>query len=124
MTKPSAKFDKRLLGTWKSDRLQTFRHWKPLPKCSPKSFRKLKALFGKLVVRWERTKVHSEYDETSLDAQPYELVASDSQSVVVRMRNHLFEEDRLYFIQFEEDRYCMTLDGGFVEWFRRVDEKS
>lgn len=115
-----AKSDRRLLGTWQSDRRRTFRHFKPKAGCSPHSLRKFKAMFGKLVVQWDRGVYHTELDGHRSSAR-YEVVASDAESVVVRSRDELSGEDRLQHIHFDEDSYWVALAGGSIcEFFRRV----
>lgn len=120
MSRSQAKTDTRLLGTWQSDRRRTFRHWKPKPGCPLKSLRRLKAMFGELVVRWTRTRCYSELGEfRSVD--PYELVARDPSSVVVRVWDQLVEDYRLRYITFDgEDRYWLACSGSLHECFRRV----
>jgi hypothetical protein len=86
--------DPRLLGTWRSDRRKTFRHFAPRPGATPAGVRRLRALFGKLVVRWTRTRYVSELNGARQSA-PYEVVASDPGTVVVRCFDPLSNSDRL-----------------------------
>jgi hypothetical protein len=112
-------WDRRLLGTWQSDRRRTFRHFRPKPGCSPQALAKFKAIFGKLVVRWGRGKYHTELAGLRESAE-FEIVASDSRSVVVRYQDAFFEEARLQQIHFAGDWYFIALSGGLCEYFRRV----
>ena len=116
---PNVCFDRRLIGSWKSDRRRTFKHYRPKAGCSAASLRKFKALFGKLVIRWGRTKSYSELDGHQSVAA-YEVVASDADSVVIRYHDTLAGEDRLRQIHFVDDYYWITVGGGLCEWFRRV----
>ncbi|QEL16930.1 hypothetical protein [Limnoglobus roseus] len=118
--KPAPKVDPRLLGTWRSDRRRTFRHFKPKAGCSPRSLRLFKGLFGKLVIRWDRRTCHTDLDGFC-QAVRYEVVASDAVSVVVRLREGLTGEERLQHIHFDGDHYWVALGGGSLcEFFRRV----
>lgn len=114
----------RLLGTWKSDRLRTFRHWKPAARSTPAQFRKFKGLFGHLLVRWTSKRVYTTLGDFT-DRQPYEVVAEDFDSIVVRVPRSEFMGggDELLHIHFDPDgkRYWMAVNWsqGFVEWFRR-----
>src|SRR5262249_15094613 len=81
--KPVPKYDGLLIGPWRSDRRRTFRHFKPKPGCPPRSLRKLKSIFGKLVIRWGRGRHHTEMDGHH-ESAAYEVVARDASSVVVR----------------------------------------
>jgi hypothetical protein len=119
----AGKTDRRLLGTWVSDRRRTFRHFKPKAGCPPQSLRKFKAIFGKLAVKWGRRFYHTELDGHRRSAR-YEVVASDASSVVVRSRDELSGEDQLQHIHFDGDYYWVALSGGSLcEFFRRVPPK-
>lgn len=112
-------YDHRLLGKRRSDRRRTFKHFRPKPGCSPASLKKFKAIFGKLVIRWGRGKSYSELDgRRSVTA--YEIIASDSESVVIRYHDTLAGDDRLRQIHFDGDDYWIALCGGLCEYFRRV----
>jgi hypothetical protein len=120
VSRRAAKTDRRLLGTWQSDRRRTFRHFKPKPGCSPHALRKLKGLFGKLVVRWGRGVYVTELDGHQTSVR-YEVVATDAESVVVRFRDELSGSDQLQQIHFAGDYYWIALTGGAIfEFFRRV----
>jgi hypothetical protein len=119
MTNPTPKFDRRLLGTWKSDRRKTFERYCPMPGTRPEVVRKLKSLFGKLVVRWGRKRVYSELDGHR-NSQNYEIIAADSESVVVRYFCDVFKEDRLQQIHFEGEYYWIGLGGHLCEYFRKI----
>jgi hypothetical protein len=118
-------WDKRLLGTWKSDRRRTFQHWKPSPGCSASSDQKFKALFGKMIVTWKRGTMLSGFDGDPPNTRPYEVVARDSESVVIRYRDlvseYLDAEDHLCQIHFVEDYYWIALGSGLCEYFRKIE---
>ena len=120
MGRSPAKTDPRLLGTWRSDRRRTFRHFKPKAGCPPQSLRKFRALFGKLVVTWGRSVVRTELNGHRWSAR-YEVVARDAVSVVVRVWDESGGEDGLQHVHFAGDYYWVALAGGSVcEFFRRV----
>lgn len=123
MTKQRRVIDKRLLGTWQSDRRKTFQHFKPKAGTSPAAFRQFKAIFGKLTLTWDRRQVHTQFDGME-ETSPYEVVAIDSRSVVIRTFNTIFDEPLLHHIHFEEKWYWMAISGNIVEWFRRIDDGS
>jgi hypothetical protein len=118
--KPVSKYDGRLIGAWRSDRRRTFRHFKPKPGCPPRSLRKLKSIFGKLVIRWSRGRYYTELDGYH-DSGAYAVVAQDESSIVVRFWDSLTEADRIGHIHFEGDHYWTAVSGGLIEWFRRVE---
>lgn len=120
MAKRKRKIDRRLLGTWKSDRRKTFAEFRPKKNADPKALRKLKAIFGKLKLHWTRTNVHSNYDGFS-ESQTYDVLASDSQSVVIRIYENLFEEYELKQMFFEGTEYYWVYVGGNLrEYFKRI----
>lgn len=119
MEKQQPKTDKRLIGTWQSDRAKTFRHYKPVKGFSEARLRRFKALFGKLTVRWGRTKYYTEL-EGSRGSEHYEVVASDDTSVVIRHVDFITGLPELKQIHFEGDYYYFALDGHLSEWFRRI----
>ena len=120
MNEPAPQTDRRLLGAWKSDRLRTFKGFTPSPDASAEAVDKLKAIFGKLVVRWEPRAFHTDLDGIK-ESTAYEIVASDSESVVIRFFDAFFQEQRLKQIYFEGDHYWIwTLGCGMREYFKRV----
>jgi hypothetical protein len=120
MKEPKSRFDGRLLGTWKSDRRHTFKWFYPKPGCPPESLKRLRSLFGKLVVRWGRGKCVSDL-KGHRDTSVYVVVASDADSVVVRFHDADDSRGRLRHIHFEGDRYW-PWDGGLREYFKRVQQ--
>src|SRR5262245_50405253 len=88
------KFDRRLLGTWKSDRQRTFRHFVPGSGATPEGIHKFKALFGKMTIRWGYRHYHTDLDG-SKKSQPYEFVARDSESVFIRHFDSLSQDFNL-----------------------------
>ncbi len=115
------KFDRRLLGTWKSDRRKTFLHYKPLKHFAPERFRKFRSLFGQMIIHWERGKFTITLKEMT-NTTAYQVVAHDDCSVVIQSYDDLFDRESIKQIHFEgEDYYWIALDGGYLcEWFRRV----
>lgn len=74
----------RLVGTWKSDRRRTFKHFRPRRNCSAASLRKFKDLFGKMVVRWTRKRYQIELDG-EVWSGTYKILARDPASVVIEL---------------------------------------
>jgi hypothetical protein len=115
--------DKRLLGEWKSDRRRTLKdwNWPKVPTAARK--RKFYALFGRLKIKYTRTKLHTWMDGKKLDVQNYETLACDSQSVAIVCPTVLEPEGRIYHINFEgNDAYWISLSSSNVEWFKRDTE--
>lgn len=82
------KFDRRLLGTWKSDRRKTFLHYKPLKHFAPERFRKFRSLFGQMIIHWERGKFTITLKEMT-NTTAYQVVARDDCSVVIQSHDDL-----------------------------------
>ena len=119
MKTANPQFDKRLLGTWKSDRRLTLKHGEPSSTRTPNPPNRSKSILGKLVIRWGKGVVCSEYDGSKFK-DAYEVVASDSVSVVIRGYHELLNEERLTQIFFEKDHYWFWTPWGMREFFRRV----
>ena len=119
---PSPKYDPRLLGTWKSDRRVTFRHYRFKPSAKPAAVRRFKALFGKMVVRWDRLRCHIDLDgyQTSY---PYQVVAVDDQCVIIRTAAGIIGQPEFCQLMFQgDDRYWLPVMNcpWMHECFRRV----
>jgi hypothetical protein len=76
MTTHKAKQDKRLLGTWRSDRRRTLRDW-IWRKGFPASKRKrLADIFGHLTLRYTKRRLYSDYKGYK-EMDNFEIVAAD-----------------------------------------------
>ncbi|HEV8067803.1 MAG TPA: hypothetical protein VGP76_08695 [Planctomycetaceae bacterium] len=123
MTKAHSKVERRLLGTWRSDRRRTLQFYKPGPQSTHKGHGKFKSIFGKLIVRWTARRCYFEFDGTRFDgerwSEPYEVVATDETSVVVRTAG-VDGAPVLSQIHFEGDYYWIAVSGFLCEYFRRI----
>jgi hypothetical protein len=131
--------DKRLIGTWKSDRELTFKHHVFKAGVKPAIRRKFRDIFGILTVTYTRTKIVADY-KGSGSATRYRVLAKDDYSAVLwrdetvyrdpKIRR-LFKENpellvrgrnllQIHFVA--PDAYWIYTDGsdGFREFFRRV----
>src|SRR5260370_39737984 len=75
--------DRRLLGTWQYERRRTFKDYVFKQSVPSASVKKLKAIFGKLKVRWTRRRCETDLDGFK-GVEQYDLVAQDADTVVVR----------------------------------------
>jgi hypothetical protein len=87
--------DKRLLGTWKSDKKRTFAEWNWGKCVSPKRKARLKSFFGKLEITYTRTKVisvlrHRKWEQ----ARKYAVLANDDASVAIVQFGKMEVKDR------------------------------
>lgn len=115
------KIDKRLLGTWQSDRRRTIRGVKWRRNSTVVGRRKFAALFGRLIVRYTRTKIYSGFEGESLESKPYQILATDSDSVAYLHYVDWLDEMRVQYIRFEAvDKYWIIDSIGTKEWFRRI----
>lgn len=136
------KTDRRLLGTWKSDRVRTFKEWSWIKKLSPQKQARFKTFFGKLEITYTRTKVISclRYRKWE-QASRYQVVASDETSVAIvqfgklqiknrrrydpenlKFAESLFPaEPRISHIHFDKTHYWISLGTGRNrEFFRKI----
>jgi hypothetical protein len=121
------KIDKRLLGTWKSDRRKTFQDFVWAANGTDEGRRKFKALFGHLIIRYTRQTIYSRMRDTDLDPCLYEVLGSDSNSVAILNTGESFfhESPWIEHIHFERDRYywvSLPIGSHNREWFKRVDD--
>jgi hypothetical protein len=96
----------------------TFLHWKPKPGTSDAQLRKLKSMFGTVVIRWDRKQYRVDYG-THSQSIDYEIVAKDADSVIIRHQDPWTGIPCLLQINFEGDRYWFAA-RRFIEWFRRA----
>ena len=123
MVQSSLPPDRRLLGTWKSDRHRTLKHFRTKAGCSPQTERKFRSIFGHLIVRWTPKRYITELDGIRR-TQAYEVLATDESSVVVRLGPTHPEDSKLLYIHFDETHYWISVSGHLHEWFKRVETKG
>lgn len=110
------KVDKRLLGTWRSDKERTTKLWRYKTELDPEKKAEFEGIFGKLVRRFTATHVYSEFDGDKTSTA-YWVVGSDSRSVVIATR----EEDQVQLQQiFFEENSFYVVTGYSLEFFVRV----
>ena len=116
------KTDKRLLGTWRSDRRRTLKDWIWRRGWPARKRKKLASIFGHLTLRYTRARLYSDY-RGHKEIEKYEILAADSDSVAIRRWDSLLEEWRIRHIHFEGDRYWISI-GRQREWFKRVKKHA
>lgn len=109
----AALIDRRLLGTWKSDRKRTFEGHLWPDTATPTVQRRFRAIFGKLVVHWTPKRTTWELDGVR-ETNTYQVLASDVDSVAVLVNGSI------YHIHFDGDEYYYLNLGRTMEYFRRV----
>ena|ERR1043166_678659 len=120
---PAGKTDKRLLGTWRSDRNRTILNWRFEKRITPNQRRKFLDIFGRLRVTYTRTRFRGVLPDYEY-IRRYEVVASDSDSVAIRYEDPQLGEWHVQHIHFEgRNRYWIAL-GGNREWFRRATDRA
>ena len=115
--------DRRLLGTWISDRRRTALELKTRDRLSAKTRRMLGLVFGKLRIRVTPTRCYSTLDGVT-DVLRYRVVASNSQGAVVvghTLPDWLTADEQIQHIRFvTPDVYWVCTLGGIHEYVRRV----
>ncbi len=114
--------DKRLLGAWKSDLRKTSQEARDRCRIPAAKRKKFKLLFGKLRVRFTRTRAYMEFQGRKW-VEPYRVVAKDASSVAI-LAPGLWDEDELeiYHIHFEGRYYWIwPAVANFPEYFRRIE---
>jgi len=123
MTAHKTKTDRRLLGTWRSDRRRTLKEWVWRPGTTAKQRKFITDMFGHLTIRYTRHRMRSEF-KGHRDSQPYEVIGTDSDSVAIMVYVGWMEERMIYHIHFEGDRHYWIAIGRQREWFRRVADHA
>ncbi len=108
--------DKRLLGTWRSNKERTVSLWKYQKEISPEERERFESIFGKFTLRFTETHIYTEFEGTK-DSVPYSVIARDSSSVVIAW--HEEKERSLQHIHFEGESFYV-LSGYNVEFYKRV----
>src|SRR5208282_2104467 len=119
MSKHITKTDRRLIGAWRSDRRRTLKDWIWCPRASAAHRKRVADIFGHLVIRFTRQRMHTEFKEQR-SSQNYEVLGSDSESVAITHWNSLLERQSIQHIHFVGDDHCWIAIGRQREWFRRV----
>lgn len=110
------RIDRRLIGTWRSDKERTVKNWHYTKELEPEKKERFENLFGKFTLRFTNTHVHTEFDSEK-QVVPYTVVASDDSSVVIMW--HEQGRSSLQHIHFDEQGYYV-LSGYNVEFYTRV----
>jgi hypothetical protein len=115
-------YDPRLIGTWRSDKRKTLVEIATRRDLRSVKKKKLADLFGKLKLRYTRTRCYSRF-ETYKSVSKYEVVAKDDYGVViVGVTPEVGKQ--IWHIHFERNRYWIYLgSSGIREFFRRVPGK-
>ena len=118
--------DRRLLGTWVSDRRRTIGHLERRRPLAAKTRKAMEKIFGKLRLRYTLTRCYATLNGDT-DALPYRVLASTSEGTVVIGRSlpeSLAPEEQIQHVRFvSNDLYWVCL-GGIHEFFRRVKTPS
>ena len=124
MTSTTSTTDKRLLGTWRTDRGRTVAEWRFRKRLTPQKRRKFLAIFGKLRVTYTRTRIRGIYGDYRF-AQRYQVVAMDSDSVAIRYEDtQVTGQWRIQHVHFEGQNHYWIALGRNREWFRRVKDDA
>lgn len=112
------KTDKRLLGTWRSDRRRTLKDWIWRRGWSARKRRLFASIFGHLTIRYTWTRFYTNF-KGHKETKQYEVVAADSDSVAVVRWDSLLQEFRIRHIHFQGERYWISI-GRQREWFKKI----
>jgi hypothetical protein len=112
--------DSRLVGTWRSDARRTTKEidaWNDIPAQRKK---KLKKLFGKLQLRFTRTRCYMTLDG-STDSRRFEVLAKDDATVAILSEDMLGGNPTIVHIHFEDEYFWINIGNGRLrEFFKRL----
>jgi hypothetical protein len=113
-------YDSRLLGTWRSDARRTVREIRARRDIPVKRARQLAALFGRLELRFTRTRCYSRLNG-HVESRAYKVVAKDSSGVVTVAQDDVLGQSSISHIHFVDKHFWINVGTGvFREFFRRV----
>ena len=121
MPKQASQFDRRLIGTWRSDGSRTLKEYSFPESSTPKDRRRIRSYFGDLILKYTARRIYSRLKDWK-DITPYTILAMDSDSVAILYWDSLLEEHRIQHIHFEEDRFWISLGDRNREFFKRLHE--
>ena len=110
-------YDRRLIGTWKSDTRRTMRDVRARSDISEWRKNKLRKLFGKLQLRYIRNWIHIVFGDRR-ESDPYTVLGKDSDTVCIESTCSDTGESHLQHLHFDGGYYWISL-GQFREWFRK-----
>jgi hypothetical protein len=115
-----AMHDTRLIGTWRSDAPRTLKELAARRDFAPDQRRGLSRLFGKLELRFTKTRCFSTLDGHT-ESAPYTVVAKDSSSVATVSPDLLTGTPGISHIHFEGSRFWIHVGTGALrEFFKRL----
>ena len=115
----SLKTDRRLYGTWRSDKERTTALWKYTKEISDENRQKFEAIFGKLTWRITDRRWEAEFEDQKWGG-PYSVIAADKRSVVVSHPGEPGEQPEVKQYFFEEG-YMYVVAGYSIEFFKRIE---
>ena len=113
--------DSTLVGIWKSDAQKTAREITARGDLPDSKKRKLRSLFGKLELRYTRTRSYAKYGG-EITISRYTVVAKDSSSIAIVNSNSI-SKGQIFLIHFEDNLYWISL-GRIREFFKRKSLES
>ena len=119
---PDGMQDRRLVGTWRSDSKRTWPEVEARKDITNKRKQGLRALFGRLELRYTRTACYVTLDGDT-QRMPYRVVARDASSVAIVIDDPV-AGPRISHIHFDGLHYWVAVEGKFREFFRRVEKLS
>jgi hypothetical protein len=119
MSKRITKTDHRLIGTWRSDRRRSLKDWIWKPHASAEQRKRVADIFGHLVIRFARQKMHTDFKGERY-SRIYSVLASDQDSVAILHGSSLLDGQSIQHIHFVGDRHYWIALGRGREWFKKI----
>lgn len=113
--------DKRLLGTWRSDRRKTFQNFVPWPGLKGKRFQRFKGIFGRLKLKYTRNRIYHELGDYRHNTR-YRVLACDPESVAILTEDAQSRSTIISHIHFYRNYYWIAFGGKrqMFEYFNRI----
>jgi hypothetical protein len=113
-------YDSRLIGVWRSDAKRTGRELAARRDIPARSRNGLRRLFGKLELRYTRTRCYATLDGNT-ESSSYSVIAKDSSSVAIVSYEPWLDAEVISHLHFDGSHVWVAVGTGlFREFFKRV----
>jgi hypothetical protein len=116
------KTDKRLLGTWRSDKDRTLKEWAFKATATRKHRRVIRGVFGKLRITYTRKYIHYVLGDWR-QKSAYRIICRDPYSIAILYWDSMGEEWRAEYIRFDGKNSYWVPVGYNREFFKKVTQK-
>ena len=112
------KFDRRLLGVWRSDKERTLTTWKFKDSTSPSDRERIGKWFGKLTHRYTETTSYTEFEGETFSNRYWVTESGENFVSTAWIEEGNVVRNRVFL---EGSQYIFQLFGKNIEYFKRIE---